>query len=52
MGNMVSLVKRTKHYAEYNTKCQHGLSHCIQCCPQGDSFNNLDAYDKENLIGK
>ena len=52
MSNMVSLVKRTKYYAEYNKKCMHGLLHCIKCCPQCDSFNDLDDHDKENLIGK
>ena len=52
MSNMVNLVIRNKHYAEYNKKCAHGLSHCIKCCPQCDSFNDLDDYDKENLIGK
>jgi hypothetical protein len=54
MSNMVNLVKRTKYYAEYNKKCMHGLSHCIKCCPKcvSDPFNDLDDYDKENLVGK
>jgi len=52
MANMVSLVKRKKVYAEYNIKCMHGLSHCVKCCPQCDSFNDLSDHDKENLIGK
>jgi len=33
-------------------KCWHGLSHCTQCCPRCDPFNDLDEYDQENLVGK